>query len=119
MSCIVRRHTVKSLSGRAVEDVDSHHHRLSPEDSRHSPLLEEGPSHPHNRLITPLHDTILLRAVRRRVVTLNTFIRAVRHEFAIVIDAQPAQATQRMQEGRRGGRVVVHRHAETGARYAS
>jgi hypothetical protein len=75
-----------------VEDVDSCHHRLSPEDSRHSPLLEEGLSHPHNRLVAPLDDAVLLRTVRRGVVALNTLIRAVRcefsrREFVAVVDA--------------------------------
>jgi hypothetical protein len=78
------------------ENVDSHHHRLSPEDSRYSPLLEEGPSHPHNHLVAPLDDTILLWAVRCGVVALNTLICAVRrefshHEFAAVVGAQHAQ----------------------------
>jgi hypothetical protein len=65
-----------------VEDVDSRHHRLSLEDSRHSPLLEEGPSHPQNRLVAQLDDAVLLRTVRRGVVVLNTLIRAVRREFS-------------------------------------
>jgi hypothetical protein len=78
---LVRRSAVESLSGRVVEDVDSHHHRLSPEDSRHSPLLEEGSSHPHNRLLAPLDDVVLLRAVRRGLVVLNTLIHAVLREF--------------------------------------
>jgi hypothetical protein len=96
MSSLVRRPAVESLGGRAVENVDSRHHRLSPEDSRHSPLLEEGPSHPHNRLVVPLDDVVLLRVVRRGVVTLNTLIRAVRREFsrrefAAIVGAQHAQ----------------------------
>jgi hypothetical protein len=82
MLSLVRRPTVKSLGGRPVEDADSRYHRLFTEDSRHSPLLEEGPSHPHNRLVTPLDDAILLRVVRRGVVTLNTLIRAVQREFS-------------------------------------
>jgi hypothetical protein len=45
-------------------------------------LLEEGPSHPHNRLVAPLDDVVLLWAVQRRVVALNTLIRIVRHEFS-------------------------------------
>jgi hypothetical protein len=45
MPSLVRRPAVDSLGGRAVEDVDSRHHRLSPKDSRHSPLLQ-GSSHP-------------------------------------------------------------------------
>jgi hypothetical protein len=106
MSSLVRRPAVESLGGRAVEDVDSHHHRLSPEDSRHSPLLEEDPSHPHNRLIAPLDTAVLLRAIRRGVVTLNTLIHAVRrefsrHEFAAVVGAQHAQlaAALRLRSG--------------------
>jgi hypothetical protein len=82
MPSLVRRPTVESLGGRAVEDVDSRHHRLSPEDSRHSPLLEEGLSHPHNRLVALLDDAVLLRAVRRGVMALNTLIRVVRREFS-------------------------------------
>jgi hypothetical protein len=79
-----------------VEDVDRCHHRLSPEDNRHSPLFEESPSHPHNRLVASLDDVVLLRVVRRGVVALNALIRAVRRElsrreFAVVIDAQHAQ----------------------------
>jgi hypothetical protein len=81
MPSLIQRPIVESLGGQAVEDLDSRHHRLSSEDSRHSPLLEEGPSHPHNRLVAPLDHTILLRAVRRGVVVLNTLIRAVRREF--------------------------------------
>jgi hypothetical protein len=77
MPSLVQRPTVESLGGRALEDVDSHHHRLYSEDSRHSPLLEEGPSHPHNRLDASLDDAVLLRAVRHGVVALNTLIRAV------------------------------------------
>jgi hypothetical protein len=96
MSSLVRRPAVESLGGRAVEDIDGHHHRLSPEDSRHFPLLEEGPSHPHNRLVAPLDDAVLLRVVRRGVVALNTLIRIVRREFsrcefAVVVGAQHAQ----------------------------
>jgi hypothetical protein len=96
MPSLVRRPAVESLGGRAIEDVDSRHHRLSPEDSRHSPLLVEGPSHPHNRLATPLDYAILLWAVRCGVVALNTLIRAVRREFRrrkfnAIIGAQHAQ----------------------------
>jgi hypothetical protein len=96
MSSLVRRLAVESLGGRAVEDVDSRHHRLSPKDSSHFPLLEEGLSHPHNRLVAPLDDVILLLVVRRRVVALNTLIHAVRrkfsrHEFAAVVGAQHMQ----------------------------
>jgi hypothetical protein len=82
MPSLVQRPAVESLGGRAVGDVDSRHHRLSPEDSRHSPLFKEGPSHPHNRLVAPLDDAVLLWAVRRGVVALNTLIRAVRREFS-------------------------------------
>jgi hypothetical protein len=78
---LVRRSAVESLGGRAVEDVDSHHHRLSPEDNRHSSLLKEGSSHPHNRLLAPLDDVVLLWAVRRGLVALNTLIHAVLREF--------------------------------------
>jgi hypothetical protein len=106
MPSLVRRPTVESLGGRAVEDVDGLHHRLSPDDSRHSPLLEEGPSHPHNRLVAPLDDAVLLRAVRRGVVALNTLIRAVRREFscrefAAVVGAHHAQfaAALRLRSG--------------------
>jgi hypothetical protein len=60
-----------------AEDVDSRHHCLSPEDSQHSPLFEEGLSHPHNCLVPPLDDIILLWAVRHGVVALNTLIRTV------------------------------------------
>jgi hypothetical protein len=96
MSSLVQCPTIESLGGRAVEDVDNHHHRLSLEDSSHSPLLEKGPSHPHNRLVAPLDDTILLRVVRRGVVALNTLIHVVRrefsrHEFATIVGAQHAQ----------------------------
>jgi hypothetical protein len=53
-------------------------------------------SHPHNHLVAPLDDAILLRAVWRGVVALNTLIRAVRREFsrrefAAVVGAQHAQ----------------------------
>jgi hypothetical protein len=88
---LVRRAAVESLGGRAVEDVDSRHHRLSPKDSKHSPLLEEGPSHPHKRLVAPLDDAVLLRVVRRGVVALSTLIRATRREFTAVVGAQHAQ----------------------------
>jgi hypothetical protein len=59
-------------------------------------LLEKGPSHPHNRLVAPLDDAVLLWAVRRGVVALNTLIRAVRREFsrcefATIVGAQHAQ----------------------------
>jgi hypothetical protein len=108
MPSLVRHPVVERLGGRAVEDVDSRHHRLSPEDSRHSPLFEEGPSHPHNRLITPLNDAVLLRDVRRGVVALNTLICAVRREFsrrefAAVVGAQHAQlaATLSLRSGLR------------------
>jgi hypothetical protein len=79
-----------------IEDVDSCHQRLSSKDSRHSPLLEEGPSHPHNHLVAPLDDAILLRAGWRGVVVLNTLIRAVRREFSrreftAIVDAQHTQ----------------------------
>jgi hypothetical protein len=95
MPSLVQRPTVESLGGRAVEDVHSRHHRLSPEDSKHSPLLEEGSSHPHNRLVAPLDDVVLLRAVQRGVVALNTLIRGVRREFscrefATIVGAQHA-----------------------------
>jgi hypothetical protein len=81
MSSLIRRPAVESLGGRAIEDIDIRHHRLSPEDSRHSPLLEESPSHPHNRLVAPLDNVVLLRAIRRGVVALNTLIHALRCEF--------------------------------------
>jgi hypothetical protein len=60
MPSLVRHPTVESLGGRAVEDVDNHHHRLSLDDSRHSPQLQESTSHPHNRLVAPLDDVVLL-----------------------------------------------------------
>jgi hypothetical protein len=82
MSSLARCPAIESLGGRVVEDIDSRHHRLSPEDNRHSPLLEESPSHLHNRLVAPLDNAILLRAVRRGVVVLNTLIRVVRREFS-------------------------------------
>jgi hypothetical protein len=96
MPSSVQRPAVESLGGRAVEDVDSRHHRLYSEDSRHSPLLEEGPSHPHNRLVAPLDDAVLLRAVRHGLVALNTLIRTLRRkfrrrEFVAVVGAQHAQ----------------------------
>jgi hypothetical protein len=96
MPSLVRRPAIESIGGRVVEDIDSCHHRLSPEDSRHSPLLEEGPSHPHNRLVAPLDDAVLLLVVRRGVVTLNTLICAVRREFsrrefAAIVGAQHVQ----------------------------
>jgi hypothetical protein len=74
----------------------------------HSPLLEEGPSHPHNRLVALVDDAVLLRAVRRGVVELNTLICAVRREFnrcefAAVVGAQHAQlvAALRLRSGLR------------------
>ena len=82
MPSLVRCPTVECLGRRAVEDVDGRHHRLSPEDSRHPPLLEKGPSHPHNRLVAPLDDVVLLWAVRRGVVALNALVSAVRCEFS-------------------------------------
>jgi hypothetical protein len=82
MPSLVRRPTIENIGGRAVEDIDSCHHRLSPEDNQHSSLLEEGLSHPHNYLVAPLNNAILLQAVRCRVVALNTLIRAVRREFS-------------------------------------
>ncbi|RLM55124.1 hypothetical protein C2845_PM10G19930 [Panicum miliaceum] len=96
MPSVIRRPAVERFGRRAVEDIDSRHHRLAPEDSRHPPLLEEGPSHPHNRLVAPLDDAVLLRAVRRGVVALNALINAVRHEFsrrefAAVVGAHHAQ----------------------------
>jgi hypothetical protein len=96
MPSLIRRPAVESLGRRAVEAIDSRHHRLSLEDSRHPPLLEEGPSHPHNRLVAPLDDAVLLRAVRCGVVALNALISAVRREFscrefAAIVSAQYAQ----------------------------
>jgi hypothetical protein len=96
MLSFVRCHPFECLGGRAIEDVDCCHHRLSPEDSRHSPLLEKSPSHPHNCLVAPLDDAVLLRAVRRGVVALIALIRALRRElsrreFAIVVGAHHVQ----------------------------
>jgi hypothetical protein len=82
MPSLIWCHPVECLGGRAIEDVDRCHHRLSPEDSRHSPLFEESPSHPHNRLVAPLDDVVLLQAVRRGVVALNAPIRTVRCELS-------------------------------------
>jgi hypothetical protein len=48
----------------------------------HSPLLEEGLSHPHNHLVAPLDEVMLLWAIRCGVVALNTLIRAVQREFS-------------------------------------
>jgi hypothetical protein len=94
MTSLIRCHPIECLGGRAVEDVGRCHHRLSPEDSQHSPLLEESPSHPHNRLVAPLDD-VVLRVVRRGVVVLNALIRAVRRElshceFTAVVSVQHA-----------------------------
>jgi hypothetical protein len=79
-----------------IKDVDNRHYRLSSEDSSHSPLLDEGPSHPHNHLVAPLDNVVLLWVVRRGVVALNTLIRAIRCEFSrckftAVVGAQHAQ----------------------------
>jgi hypothetical protein len=64
--------------------------------------------HPHNRLVVPLDDVVLLWAVRRGLVALNTLIRAVRREFshrefAAVVGAQHAQlvAALRLRSGLR------------------
>ncbi|RLN13108.1 hypothetical protein C2845_PM09G13320 [Panicum miliaceum] len=96
MPSLVRCPAIEGLGGRAVEDVDSCHHRLSPEDSRHPHLFEEGPNHPHSRLVAPLDDAVLLRAVQREVVALNALISSVRREFsrrefAVVVGAQHTQ----------------------------
>jgi hypothetical protein len=53
-------------------------------------------SHPHNCLVAPLDDAILLWVVWRGVVAPNTIIRVVRrefshHEFTTIIGAQHAQ----------------------------
>jgi hypothetical protein len=93
---LIRCPATESLGGRAIEDVDSCHCHLSPKDSRHSPLLEEGPSHLHNHLVAPLDDATLLQAVWRGIVVLNTLIRAVRREFSrreftAIVDAQHMQ----------------------------
>jgi hypothetical protein len=82
MPSLVRCHLVECLVGQVVQDVDRCHHRLSPEDNRHSPLLEESSSHPHNWLVASLDDAILLRVVRREVLALNALIRAVRRELS-------------------------------------
>jgi hypothetical protein len=82
MPSLIWRLALESLVRQAVEDIDSRHHRLSPKDGRHPPLLEEGPSHPHNRLVAPLDNAVLLRAVRHGVVVLNALISAVRREFS-------------------------------------
>jgi hypothetical protein len=92
---LIRRPAIESLGGQAVEDVDSRHHCLSPEDSRYSPLLEDGLSHPHNRLVAPLDDVVLLWVVWRGIEMMNTLISAVRrkfsrHEFATIVGAQHA-----------------------------
>jgi hypothetical protein len=96
MPSLVRCPTVESFGGRAVEDVDSHHHQLFLEDSQYSPLLEKGQSHPHNHLVALLNDIVLLQTVRRRVVALNTLICSVRYEFSrcefiVIVGAQHAQ----------------------------
>jgi hypothetical protein len=96
MPSLVRCLALERLGRRAVEDVDGRHHALSPEDSRHPPLLEEGPGHPHTRLVAPLDDAVLLRAVGCGVVALNALISAVRHElnrreFVAVVGVQHAQ----------------------------
>jgi hypothetical protein len=93
---LIRCHLVECLGGQAVEDVDRCHHCLSPEDNRHSPLLEESLSHPHNHLVAPLDDVVLLWAVRHGVVALNALIHAVRRElsrreFTTIVGAQHAQ----------------------------
>jgi hypothetical protein len=66
-------------------------------------LLEEGPSYPHNRLVALLDDAVLLRVVRRGIVTVNTLIHVVRREFAAVVIVQHAQlaATLRLCSGLR------------------
>jgi hypothetical protein len=68
----------------------------------------EGPSHPHNRLVVPLDDAILLRVVRRGVVVVNTLIRIVRREFShrefiTIVGAQHTQlaAALRLHSGLR------------------
>jgi hypothetical protein len=96
MPSLIRGLAVESLGRRPVEDIDSRHHHLSPENSRHPPLLEEGPSHPHNRLVSPLDGAVLLQAVRCGVVELNALISAVRREFsrrefAAIVNVQYAQ----------------------------
>jgi hypothetical protein len=82
MPNLVRHPAIERLDGWAVEYVDSHHHRLSLKDIRHSPLLEEGPSDPHNHLVAPLDNADLMRIIRRGVVALTTLIRTVRRKFS-------------------------------------
>jgi hypothetical protein len=82
MPSLIRCPAVESLGGRAVEDVDSHHHHISPKDSQHSPLLEEGLIHPHNYLVAPLDDAVLLWVVWCGVVAQNTLIHVVQREFS-------------------------------------
>jgi hypothetical protein len=71
-------------------------------------MLEEVPSHPHNRLVAPLDDAVLLWVVRHGVVALTILIRTVRRkfscrEFAAVVGAQHAQlaAALRLRSGLR------------------
>jgi hypothetical protein len=82
MPGLVRRLVVKGLGGRAVEEMDDSHHRLSLVDCRHPSLLEEGAGGGHHGLVAALNDAILLRGVRRREVALDTLVGAVRREFS-------------------------------------
>ena len=72
----------------------------SPQKTADIPLcLRRARAIPHNRLVAPLDDAVLLRAVRRGVVALNALISAVRREFsrrefAAVVGAQHAQLAQ-------------------------
>jgi hypothetical protein len=79
---LIRRLAVKGLGGRAVEEMDDSHHRLSRVDCRHPSLLEEDVGGGHHCLVATLNDAVLLRGVRRREVALDPLVGAVRRELS-------------------------------------
>jgi hypothetical protein len=90
---LVWRLAIECLSRQVVEQVNSDHDLLTPIDGRHPPLLEEGMSGGHHRLVAALDDAILLRSVRRGVEALDALVGVVRrelsrHELAAVVRAQ-------------------------------
>jgi hypothetical protein len=79
---LVWRLAIECLGRRAVEQMNGGHHRLTPVDGRHPPLLEEGTSGGHHRLLAALDDAVLLWSVRRGVVALDALVGVVRRELS-------------------------------------
>jgi hypothetical protein len=77
MPSLVWGDVVEGLGGHSVLQVDGGGDCLSPEGCRHAPAFQQAASHSHHRLVTSLHNAILLWGIWCRVLPFDPMLGTV------------------------------------------